>query len=322
MAPDAAPGADTVSANPDTATRDTARPPDTAVPDAAADRPIDTAVDTSPDTLRANGSMCANPEDCQSGFCASAVCCESACTDVCMACDNAGSQGSCRPRPPGALIGWWKLDDGNGSSAMDSSCGGNDGTLRDFAASGWQAGMVGGALAFDGTATWVKVPGNGNRLSAPAASNAFTVAAWVRLAAHPNTYQVVISRQYDTGYYEHFNLGLGDYQAFFNINSQDAASGSCTDPAAAPLDTWLHLAATFDGGTGRVYRDGQQVCSFTYSGKVLADTTPVVIGGAGNDANDAAQELYAGAIDEVLYYDRALSAQEIGGIASGGTPPR
>ncbi|MHC4582445.1 MAG: hypothetical protein ACYS14_13400, partial [Planctomycetota bacterium] len=57
------------------------------------------------------------------------------------------------------LVGWWKLDDGSGTTAIDSSDSGNDGTLQGDPQ--WVAGKVGGALECDG-GDYVDVPGVAN----------------------------------------------------------------------------------------------------------------------------------------------------------------
>ena len=54
------------------------------------------------------------------------------------------------------LVGWWRLDDGSGTTAIDSSGSGNDGTLNGDPK--WVAGKVGGALEMDG-GDFVEVPG-------------------------------------------------------------------------------------------------------------------------------------------------------------------
>jgi hypothetical protein len=50
------------------------------------------------------------------------------------------------------LIGWWKLDDGSGTTAIDSA-GGYNGTLTGDTA--WVEGILDGALSFDGDGDYV-----------------------------------------------------------------------------------------------------------------------------------------------------------------------
>lgn len=47
------------------------------------------------------GAPCTAAWECDSGFCASGVCCESACTGTCMTCDLPGSPGLCQVAPNG-----------------------------------------------------------------------------------------------------------------------------------------------------------------------------------------------------------------------------
>jgi len=47
------------------------------------------------------GAPCTAAWECDSGFCASGVCCESACTGTCMTCDLPGDPGRCRVAPDG-----------------------------------------------------------------------------------------------------------------------------------------------------------------------------------------------------------------------------
>jgi len=46
-----------------------------------------------------NGEACGTGSACSSGFCVSGVCCNSACAGTCMACDVAGSVGTCAQEP-------------------------------------------------------------------------------------------------------------------------------------------------------------------------------------------------------------------------------
>jgi len=49
----------------------------------------------------ANGEVCTEAAQCSSGACADGFCCDVACTDLCEACNVAGSEGACSPVPAG-----------------------------------------------------------------------------------------------------------------------------------------------------------------------------------------------------------------------------
>jgi hypothetical protein len=76
--------------------------------------------------------------------------------------------------------------------------------------------------------------------------------------------------------------------------------------AALPLDTWSHLAATYDETTLRLYVNGVQVASRPQSGLMLTSNSPLSIGG-----DSLYGQYWAGLIDEVRIYNRALSTAEI-----------
>jgi hypothetical protein len=77
-------------------------------------------------------------------------------------------------------------------------------------------------------------------------------------------------------------------------------------PAVLPVNTWSHVAATYDGVTHVLYINGTQVASVSRSGKIGASSRPLRIGG-----NAVFGEWFSGTIDEVRVYSRALTAGEI-----------
>jgi hypothetical protein len=73
-----------------------------------------------------------------------------------------------------------------------------------------------------------------------------------------------------------------------------------------PVDRWSDVAVTYDGGTLRLYINGNQVSSRATSGTIQTPENPLWIGG-----NRPYGEHFDGLIDEVRVYDRALSRDEL-----------
>jgi hypothetical protein len=61
------------------------------------------------------GLACTAPSQCSTGFCVNGVCCDSACTNSCSACNLAGSVGVCSPKPNGSAC-----EDGNFCTQFDT----------------------------------------------------------------------------------------------------------------------------------------------------------------------------------------------------------
>ena len=77
-----------------------------------------------------NGGMCTTNAQCQSAFCVDGVCCDSACTGQCEACDFSGSEGTCS-----AVTGTPRGSREACRGTLGSSCRGScDGVTRDACA--------------------------------------------------------------------------------------------------------------------------------------------------------------------------------------------
>jgi hypothetical protein len=72
------------------------------------------------------------------------------------------------------------------------------------------------------------------------------------------------------------------------------------------LNVWTHVALTFDNTTLRLYVNGAQVGTRAVAGPLLTSTGALRIGG-----NSVWGEHFAGRIDEIRLYNRALSTAEI-----------
>jgi len=204
--------------------------------------------------------------------------------------------------------------------AADSSGRGNHGVLHGLDPStAWVGGRSRGALEI-GHAGWVQVALSP---SIDAIVDAVTVTAWVYQegpTVAPDNFSTALSRQIGTGENQYYHLSLffdGRPTLFITTDVGYVSPGG----TAVPMNTWVHLAGTYDGTTARLYVNGAQVASDPLTGTFAHDRTPVILGGNGNDASGVPTELFPGRIDELMLYARALSAGEIAQLAAGATFP-
>jgi hypothetical protein len=237
--------------------------------------------------------------------------------------DGAAIDGSLGDGPDGAtyptllrgLVGLWHFDDGVGSKvASDSSGNGNDGTLVDLdPALAWVPGRQGGALDTGG-AGYVLVP---DSASINGITAQVTVSAWFYFdGVIPVDYGTALSRQMGTGLGQYYHLSLyKDGSPTFFIGLADGVpEARAQGPKPIASRRWIHLAGTYDGSRAALYVNGAEAGSWPISGGFASDTTPVILGGNGNQAEIT--ERFPGSIDEVALYNRALSPQEIRWLAT------
>ena len=86
------------------------------------------------------------------------------------------------------LVGYWKFDEGSGTTAVDSSGQGNDGTLK--GAPEWAVGQLGDALDFDGSSDYVEVPHNPSL----SITEAITIAAWSYMSTGASGEMAIVSK--------------------------------------------------------------------------------------------------------------------------------
>jgi hypothetical protein len=224
---------------------------------------------------------------------------------------------SCGPGLLDDLVGYWRLDDGAGSAtARDWSTWGNDGILTNLdAASAWvNGGPEGIALSPQGKG-YVDVPESS---SIDSITTQVTVAAWIYLDQMNTDYATAISRQIGGGLGQLYHLSINSTQhAGLWISPTESNFKFVAGPEAMPLQTWIHLAGTWDGSVARLYVNGTEVANGAVSGPFVAETNPVVLGGNGNGGDRAVSELVPGRLSDVMLYRRSLSAIEIARLAEG-----
>ncbi len=212
-------------------------------------------------------------------------------------------------QPPSDLISWWP-GDGNGNDIA----GTNNGTLINGTT--FVAGMVGQAFSLDGVDDEVLVPHNSNQNT----GGQITIDAWVNPSSYGHGRPIAQKRSSSNvgGYtFETTHSPWGpDNGLQFVIWIGGTPYTVQTLANVVAVDTWQHIAATFDGVTMKIYVNGIEKASTLVSGVIDASTDPLVIG---RNVVYPLSYLWQGFIDEVELFNRALSQAEIQAIYNAGS---
>ena len=199
-------------------------------------------------------------------------------------------------------IGNWKLDEGFGGSALDSSGNGFNGALTNGPV--WTAGRSGSALVFDGVNDYVDL-GNPPALQI---TGGMTLSAWVNPKSTLYNGRI-ISKGSGPGL-RGWSLNVENYNVFeFSVaaNTNDAATW-VDSTTQVPLNTWTHVVGVFQPGAAlRIYVNGVLSGSRTTAVPITQFNPPVNVRIGGRTDGYS----FDGIIDEVRVYDRALTAVEI-----------
>ncbi|HEY3913344.1 MAG TPA: LamG-like jellyroll fold domain-containing protein, partial [Verrucomicrobiae bacterium] len=222
------------------------------------------------------------------------------------------------------LVGYWKFDDGSGSStAADSSGNGNSGTLSGFIdgtyTTMWTNGVFDGALAFNGDATGadvVAIPNIG--VPAPAvldfsSSPALTVSAWVDGGATQASAAGIIAKGVGTSGEQYALDVFGGAYRFHVIDTNGTTFTA--QSAVAPNGNWQLVTGVLNASNGilNCYVNGNlsatSVAPFslqTNSHEVSIGNRPFAAGSYGS--------AFTGIIDDVKIYNRDLTSADVAAL--------
>jgi WD40 repeat protein len=193
---------------------------------------------------------------------------------------------------------------GNNRQTPDASSNGAHGTILGPTS---VPGVVGKALKYDGRDDHVRIPKLIELLRQDL--TAFSASLWLRSA------QAKGSFAFDAGFY-------GESVAF-QLDAKGARFLIPTKAGGRPLsfgipkdDQWHHFVLNWDGASQRVYVDGKDVANLKTKarGKLNASTLggPSELRfGSQTKTDRQAQRYLAGEIDEVAFFDRALTSTEV-----------
>ena len=206
------------------------------------------------------------------------------------------------------LLGYWKLDEGTGTSTVaDSSGNGNSGTMNSMESGDWVAGKIGPyALAFDGGGEQVAVADPASGILDFGSGEPFSVSFWFNPdSVTTQTDALVDKRTAGTG----AGYSIQQYEPggiSYNLSDgTDNCVGNSSGFSSAGV--WYHAAMTWKDSVLRMYVDGEQVdeSSCPLVGD-LSNTQPLTLG-----AEPDYDSPYSGKLDDIRVYGHALSSDDI-----------
>lgn len=226
------------------------------------------------------------------------------------------------------LVSYYPLDaiSADWATTLDQA-GDNDLNLVALDPSALVAGKRGQALSFDGASqyAWFTTPPETDTALPISRHAAFTVALWVKAVGTGQTDRRVFSESnsLDSNNNPLVNIGThnagtdGTVDLFYRNSAGTAQLNHLHSPGTAYDGQWHHLALVDVNGAVTLYLDGVQDLTATYTRATFAqDTTSLGAIVRGNGSNIGAY--FAGALDEVCLWERALTVAEIQEVMNNG----
>jgi len=205
------------------------------------------------------------------------------------------------------LVGWWKMDEGSGSTAYDSSKKINNGAWSGSGthySSDAKVGIYTGQ--FNGTSDYVNCGTNANLRP----TSAMSLIAWLKLDTTSGI-RTIASTYEAGGYGLSFNEAAYPGKLLFSAYIGGAYRYAVTNDTFSDTTNWHFLAGTYDGSRIRLYLDGiLQNTGTDITGSIQYPIMPLLVA-ANPGAGGASASYFDGFVDDVRIYNRALSADEI-----------
>jgi hypothetical protein len=227
--------------------------------------------------------------------------------------------------------GWWRngegtgdTDSGGGAPANTDTVGtvANQGSVNTGSGEGNMTGTNGPtfstdvpeyvfnqySVSFDGSDDYMDIPD-----STALETTAFTWSAWFYCTAI-DRYNIIVDTATNSSFfygYEIFVVDSTNKIRFASYHTNDAIDSTTTVSA----NTWFHVAATHESGSDKLYVNGSLEASGSASNFSTTDAANLRIG-----SSSIFSLYHQGLIDEVSFFNSALSASNITSIYNSGVP--
>lgn len=209
------------------------------------------------------------------------------------------------------LVSHWKLDEGAGSVAADSSLMGNDAT---FVSGSWLPSAQDGAgVLLNGATDYLQASG----LGIEAVNDEFSLAGWVRADGIPDAMGIITKGSSGQAYSMTFD---DDNTIGIRANEGAGVTGgsgllSHGSDGSVYVGEWKHVAVSYAGGIAYFYINGALDSTQSVPGVQVGDINQPLYLGRHNSL------FFQGALDDLRVYNRAISAEEAAAAHGSGASP-
>lgn len=194
----------------------------------------------------------------------------------------------------------WAFSEGSGTTSADAT--GNNHTMTLQGGATWIAGHTANGLNFSGTGQYATTP----HVADLSLTSTGALEAWIFLSALSRWHGVISKGTANSDQSHNYAMEVTNANVPNCVLGNGSSAVVVAGVAAIPLNTWTHLACTWDGTTVRLYRDGSNVASGSQTLTPVANTAPLSLGQFG-----ASSDRMQGRIDDVRVWNVARSAAEI-----------
>jgi len=201
------------------------------------------------------------------------------------------------------LVGWWKLEEGAGATAVDWSGNGNHGVISNTGSGGLGDGRsawftdpdFGMVLSLSGSNNSGAYVSTGSIIPAMTPTDGFSWAFWAKQEGNGSgDNDIIMGNRWGASTWVKFTPTKFEFtgSGTLSVDYDDISGGS-----------WIHHAVVKDGTSFTYYRDG--VLSNTAVIDATCPQLPFFIGG------EAGGERWSGYIHDVRIYNKSLTVEEI-----------
>ena len=210
-----------------------------------------------------------------------------------------------------SLVAHYTFDNITGVKVPDKSGNGNS-AIR----SGTKVvpGKIGNGLQFDGKSDYV-VSG-----AFDVVGSEITLSAWIKVNDFGIHDARIISKATGSAEQDHYwmlsTIESNGSKLRFRLKA-NGQTATLIGTRNVPVGKWVHVMASYDGLSMRLYLDGKESGSMSKTGDISANPAAAIR--VGDNPKTSARN-FDGVIDDVRIYNQALSAEEISDTTGGTTP--